>query len=155
MTDLMPLSGGIDMLRSYGKQNILFYLIVMVLLNASYMYVVSTTGEHVTTSQVLNAAFNLLFLFAFLYIYFKNRHFVNRPIIIQSILTQLTLLVVLFALNYALSILLDISSHFIYDFFRSPLIFMIIALGYAVFALLFANLINYIHNRYADRDGQS
>src|SRR5699024_7873417 len=155
MTDLMPLSGGIDMLRSYGKQNILFYLIVMVLLNASYMYVVSTTGEHVTTSQVLNVAFNLLFLFAFLYIYFNNRHFVNSPMIIHSSLSQLSLLVVLFALNYALSMLLDISSQYIYDFFRSPLIFMIIALGYAVFALLFANHINYIYIRYADSDKQS
>src|SRR5699024_1513933 len=111
--------------------------------------------DDVSRSSVLKVSYNLLFLFAFPYTYLKTRHFVNRPIIIQSILTQLTLLVVLFALNYALSMLLDISSHFIYDFFRSPLIFMIIALGYAVFALLFANLINYIHNRYADRDGQN
>lgn len=134
----------ISLIRSYGKKRTFSYLIIMALLNFVYVFALYTDNSLPVTASFLNTAFAIMFLIAMLLIYYKNSLFVNKPILIKSILTQTILLVLLYALDYTASGLFQIPIGDIHDFFISPLIFMIVAVLYAAFALLFANIINFL-----------
>jgi len=139
---------GMGMFKCYGKKRTLFYLMIMALLNISYMSVLYTTGMRTTSAAYLEIAFSIAFLLGLFAIYYQHRLFVHKPLILQAILTQITLLGALFALDGLLARLFHIPIRHIYGFFLSPLVFMIVAMGYAIFALLFSNIINAVTRQY-------
>src|SRR5699024_11675525 len=108
---------GMGMLKCYGKKRTLFYLMIMALLNISYMSVLYTTGMRTTSAAYLETAFSIAFLLGLFAIYYQHRLFVHKPLILQAILTQMTLLGALLALDGILARPVHLPLQQLYVFF--------------------------------------